>query len=764
MRRCLPSLSSPLVLVAASLGVVGGCLGPTNPCDPEADADQQRTSTLSGVVKDQTGAPLSGVTVTIPGHATPAISGDDGGFRFSDLPPNATGQGYEVIALPDEPAVGGRVLAPPLGCKDAVSGVELVVAVPPASPEVEITQATSAERLMVAFAAASGSTRYVVEVRAPFETWQPAVLAKEPSFALEGATAEPDETSAADSSSEEEARGFCEAFRYALPVLDNENARCAEVVGTRSGEDILPLDAHGSYEVRVRAEAVLAGELVTTQRLPDLVRSAAAGVPGELSLVPTALLPIMLDPDEETHAEKLRTMDIDAVVPVADGRFAMLGRGAGSDGMMIVGNAASTAPDVYESSNAAPAEAMAYDADSEVAAAEVSEDSGTGLAILPAGRWVRVWKRFVDPGTFEARSQVEKVFIGETSLLESHTDQPEPEFGFDLEQAGLGGDLRAFSWLVQPEGRLVGEGPYNPPDGYLLLLRSGYVLLEREGFAGFAEPLLQVFAEDLEDGAADGIYGGGGSADSPNAMTTGVCQQLGQGALGVEGALGQRSIRACLDLEGALGQALDLTDVEILRSRPDATLPRETFHVLADAAGDRVLAVKSDALLGREGLPLVDLLSDVPTGVQPGAMTDSRLLSCAHDAETPVVLVGNRGSLDVSVLAVAGSGPSARVEEIAIVAMPGVPMRFLDDPDGAGCVDPYTWVVLDDGRMVALDMREERLGVPTCGDEACAVRSSERSPVGGVSRNAAGKSRVVVGGRGMLGEVGFLRPSSGATR
>lgn len=742
MRRDLIALLSPIAFV--------GCIDATNPCDPDAELSERKTSTLRGLVEDQDGAPMAGVTVTIPGHPTPAISGDDGGFSFEQLPPNE--DGYELIALPDAPAIGGRTVAPPLGCKDDVGGVTLIVAVPPASPEVEIVQATSPDRLFVAFSAASGSTHYRVEVRAPFETWQPAVLSSEPVDAALLASGGDYER---DSATDDDARSFCGAFRYVHADLESENARCAEVVGIVHDGDVLPLEEHGSYEVRVRAERTLDDGLVVSQRLPEMVESQATGVPGELSLVPTALLPVMLDPDPAAHLQKLGAMQVDAIVPVADGRFAMLGALGNSAGMMIVGQAAHTAPDAYDNVDTAPTNAMAYDEDSATATAEVTANEGRGVALLPAGRWVRVWKRFTDPETLTARSQVEKVFIGNTDLSEQHIPQAEPEFAFDTTALGAGGQVRAFSWLVRPEHRLPGDDHYNPPDGYMLLMRSGYVLLEREGVG---EALLDVFAEDFEDGSADHVYGGSGS-NEPNAMTTGICSQLGSGALGVDGPDGQRSIRVCLDLEGALGEVLNLTGAAILPRRMDAVHPADTFHVLTDTAGDRVLAVESESLLGRDGRPLKDLISEVRVGVQPAAMTSARLLDCGS-APAPAVLVANRGSLDISVLSVVGTGFTARVEETAIIGVPGVPVRFLEDPDGVTCHDPFVWVVLDDGRMVPLDMRRDRLGVPTCGGEACAVRSRDRAPVGAVSRDVDGRSRVLVGGRGMLGEVGFLRPSS----
>lgn len=758
MRRAASTLSA---LTAACL--VGGCLEPSNPCDPESDDALRGTSTLSGVVKDQAGAPLAGVTVTLPGHPSPAISGEDGAFRFEGLLPNAGPQGYEVIALVDEPRVGGRALAPPLGCEDDVGGVELLVAVPPPSPEVEIVQATAPDRLFVAFAAAEGSTRYTVEVRAPFETWQPAALSRAPVPEPAGdalARAQLYDAVRAPTLDDDEARAFCDAFAYVLTPLAHENARCTEVVGTRVGNTLLPLREHGSYEVRVRAELVLDAGMVTEQRLPEVVRSAPTSVPGELSLVPTAVLPVMLDPDEETHREKLRALDIDAMVPVSHRRFAMLGEGTSAEGLLIVGHAAVASPGVYDGSAAAPDDALAFDDDSPGAAAEVTADEGTGLAILPAGRWVRVWKRAMDPDTATMRSEVEKVFIGTESRAEEHGEQTEPTFAFDLDSAGLASELRAFSWLVQPEGTVGGEGPYSPDDGYLLLLRGGFVLLEHEE-GGDGTSHLGALADGFVAGAAGTLYGET-DANRQNAMTTGHCEKLGAAALGADGVLGERTIRVCFDLEGALGETLALTDVAILRAHEDATSPDDTFHVMSDAAGDRVLVVSSRALLGQGGDPLLDHLDDVGTGVAPASLAQSRLLDCEEGSADPVVLVANRGSLDVSVLAVVGEGQGARVEEVGVVPVPGVPVRFFDDPDGPACVDPFTWVVLDDGRSIPLDMRARRLGVPACGDEACAVRTSDRAPVGAVSRGALGKSRVLVGGRGLLGEVGYLRPSASA--
>lgn len=751
--------------------LLGGCLDATNPCDPEASDDVRGRSRLSGVVKDQSGAPLAGVTVTIPGHATPAISGEDGSFRFEGLPPNAGPLGYEVIALADAPAVGGRTVAPPLGCEDEVSGVHLVVAVPPVSPEVEIVHATAPDRLFVAFSAAEGSARYTVELRAPFESWRPAVVATAPVVSdavLVSPRSAAYESYRASALTDEKARAFCDAFRYALPTLAHDNARCAEVIGVREGDELRLLEEYGSYEVRVRAEIELDPQVVGLQRLPEVVRSAPAAVPGELSLVPTSVLPVMLAPDPTTHTEELRALDVHAMVPVSHGRFAMLGDGMGAEGMLIVGQAEVAAPGMYDRADGAPEAALAFDHSSGDAASEVREHDGHGLAILPAGRWVRVWKRSVDPVTNTVRSEVEKVFIGSQHRDEEHAEQPEPVFSFDLDEAGLLQDLRAFSWLVQPEGTLAGEG-YNPVDGYLLLLRSGFVLLEREGGTDDDVTYLGAMADDMAANGALGMRYGETESNQPNAMTSGHCSKLGEAALGADGLLGERTIRACFDLEGALGQILSLSDVAILRRQEDATAPEHTYHVMTDTLGDRALVVHTRALLGHGGDPLLHHVVDLPLGVAPTAMAQSRLLSCAKGREgesgaEAVLLVANRGSQDISVVGFVQRGSETRVEEIGIVPMPGAPVRFFEDPDGPSCADPFVWVVLDDGRSVPVDLRREHLGVPRCGDDACAVRTSDRAPVGAVGRDATGKSRVLVGGRALLGEVGYLRPSAAAAK
>ncbi|HEY4221034.1 MAG TPA: carboxypeptidase-like regulatory domain-containing protein, partial [Myxococcota bacterium] len=123
---------------ALAFGVVAfvaasGCAAPTNPCDPEAPVDVQAKGTrISGVVVDQDGNRVANVAVGVAGRAETVVSGGDGAFSFSDLPPVSS---YQIVATPTAPLVGGRAVTSALTCGAHLDGVKVVVIAPPASPE-----------------------------------------------------------------------------------------------------------------------------------------------------------------------------------------------------------------------------------------------------------------------------------------------------------------------------------------------------------------------------------------------------------------------------------------------------------------------------------------------------------------------------------------------------------------------------------------------------------------------------------------------------
>ncbi|MFZ9885900.1 MAG: carboxypeptidase-like regulatory domain-containing protein [Myxococcota bacterium] len=716
-----------------------GCVEPTNPCDPGAATAVRATAALAGVVRDQDGTPKAGVTVVLSGHPVPAISDDDGRFSFRELLPQTP---FELLALPEAPAIGGSLSVAPLGCQEEVKDLELIVAVPPPSPEVELVEATAPNRALVAFAAVDGA-RYRVEIRSPFGTWRDATLSST-------------EDENAPVITDDEAASLCQGFAYVHPTLSDERARCAEVTGTIDDETAMLLEDLGSYEVRVRAEVSLDDVMTRTQRLPPRVLSVASGVPGELSLLPVTLLPVPMDTDVEASAAAIRGVVVNSITTVAEERFVLLNTGNSSPCLMLLGGDDAAA--AYTDATHAPTETLAYDHGSASANDELMDDEGVGLAILPTRRWVRVWKEYQDPASGERKSQVEKIFVGAETREETHASRDTPSFDFEI-LGSLGADkLRGFHFLTRPSGSFTGEDVYDPPDAYLMLLESGFVMLERE------EPTRLVDDTYLSDSVAqfgDGLvtsdYAAGALGPSA-ALFGGPCGALGQGAQGMEGEVGERLTRVCVDLGAILGESLDLRDVDILPATEGITLPVNTHHVFLDAAHDRVLAVRTSALLANEG-KLQERLAEVPVGITPSAVSVNRQLRCGAEADaTPVALVANEGSLDVSVLQVVGVGPAARVEEVAVVPLPGAPVRFLEDVEGASCSDPFAWVVLDDGRTVPLDLRSDRMGVPSCGSGPCAVKGRDRSLVGAVSRAADGRSRILLGGRGTLGEVGYLRP------
>ena len=137
-------------------------------------------------------------------------------------------------------------------------------------------------------------------------------------------------------------------------------------------------------------------------------------------------------------------------------------------------------------------------------------------------------------------------------------------------------------------------------------------------------------------------------------------------------------------------------------------------------------------------------------------------MHCDGDTEvsrSEVLLVANAGSGDISILESTGATVGPMVQEMAAIPLDVIPRRFIADPIGPTCKDPFTWVTGDGGEAVPLDMRAERLDAPRCGQSHCRVATGTRSPVGAMSRASTGRVRALVGGRGVLGELNYLRPA-----
>lgn len=801
---------SPMFLLAVL--PMAGCLEPTNPCDPAADLDVQAQGTsINGIVQDQHGAALAGVPVTISGRSDTQVSALDGTFAFDNLPPAAD---YELVALPSAPAVGGRAHTGALQCLSTINDVDVLVMVPPESPELELVRATGERRLFVAFGAVGDSEpgdittfyeggdgardawtvneecaqqaeqapqRYRVQVRAPFEEWQDARLSAypwiDPMQVTAGAAAAA-ERSAGDYSlpgiDDRCAAALCTRFSYLEESLRDERARCVEVIGVVTGQDdngkdmIEPLTQYGSYQVRVRTEVRTTEEQRATFTLPERIMAAASTLPSQMSLLPGALLPVV-DADGNPRA----VGDLRAIQPTAGGRFALVD----GDWIAIIGDGADV---LDETAQGAVAEAGAGqgalgsdDTCEQAMASDLTDDMAPTatiepIAVLPSGSWVRVIRRADEGGPLPVTS-IKKVYVG--SSAQSARDGPtseaeaanavEPTVAIDPTAEQAGSALRAFSYLRPPPASLVELG-VNPPDAYVLLYRSAFVMMEQ---GRLDELALHYFATDAAVDPASGDLGAGWATDADNVSSVGAfggaCDQLRAAGDPNEvtnvGALDRRHVSVCYDVGAALAEPVDLRDLDVLADGPT---PR---HLIADALNDRLLVATDEALTcagctTAAAVPLSTQLATVRVGREPVALFRTHTVDCSPDPlPREVVLVANHGSGDLSLVADDGE-----VREIAVIPLPALPTAFLEDPAGPTCEDPFIWVIADDGQVIPVDMRGEA-SVPLCGDVACALGTRGRGAVGGVQRRPPGSlapGRALIGGPGLLGEVGYFTPSA----
>jgi|GEM_PF-1300424 len=792
-------------LVAGALTVLlaaTGCVEPQNPCDPDADESIRRTATLSGKVVDEDGAPVVNVGVLLVEQNQTVFTGEDGAFKFIEVLPSGTG--YTLAALPASPAVGGRLHTGPLGCASELDVDDpLVVVNPPPPPEVEITAATSPERMFVAFAStlaedeaaghadcadpkavAAGEHSYRPEVRETFGQWEPALVSLYPSLPLES----DDDLARAigdglvvEAMNDGCAQQQCADFAYAFRELETEAdvARCLEIVGSiKADGSPRRLEHYGQLQVRVRSD-LKATANAERQQVPQLVPSVASALPKTLSLVPQTIMPVSLANDLDVADQLEAGMNVGAIVPVgADGRFALINH----DGIMVVNNSRATAEMAAEAGMAdAPEGAMGVEDDvTDTMAEEVGQGQGQALAILPAGNWVRVWKRVHDAGGASS-SMVDNVFVG----TDDKPQGVQPAFEFDVTQSRS--PFRKFAFLSAPTGDPRGPEYNQPPPDYMLLFKDGFVLTGLSEGENMSDMATAMDDDGMMDAAWSAPSEAAAAAEEPPTGIPGedfvplgqggFCDDLGTAGHHTDGDGDNASSRVdvCFNVSDAMGDEVNFVDIGILTEEGlTAADHSASVHLIADQAGDRLIAVNTQALLHDMQNSVLESMTHLSVGVDPIAMHPSQQLECDESdtlvGSTPVMLVANAGSEDISVVAFTDDSTNpdlaSRLREMNVVPVGGVPVGFLTDLTGPTCNDPFVWVRTDDGTMYPIDMRTAE--APVCGDATCRVATRSRSPAGAVAhmRDAQNNdvgARVLVGGRGMLGELGFLRPTYGAT-
>jgi len=787
------------VMLAALAALAGACLPPSNPCDPDAPDDALREGTrLDGQVLDQDGVGVGGVVVSVVGGSETAVSGADGSFVFERLLPAAN---YAVRAEPLPPLAGGTTQVGELGCLEQKSGVEVRVVRPPDAPEAEFVKAVSPTSLVVAFgvpedggnavdrgdaifgdgetyrdpAVVAGDCRaraevaprsFRVQVRAPFDTWQDAVLSTFPwmegDIAVESASGGGAAEAAVDDLVGNRiddvcAAALCAQFTYLEPTLLDPRARCANVVGLIDNGVAVPLAAWGTYEVRVLADVTVDPDLRDAFSLPARVASDVPTRARQMALVPGDLLPIVGGDGAPVAG---RDADVVAVVAVAGGRFALIESGR----VRVVGGGADVIGGDAGEGNVvnAPHDALATDDVTETnMAGDFNDlDQATAMAALPAGDWLRVVKE----GTGAA--VVEKLYVGASATaggagpaFEQTQVSAAAETQLPMRPAATPlGALRATSYLEPGAIPLTTIGA-NPRDAYVLLYERGFVLVEN---AVAGEHVLAHFLA-ADDGVGsfntswgDPIEDGLGNQterafDGRCALMTPIDTQAGRVFGAADGeddfnGSARQDLTVCFDLSAATGEDVDLRDIE--------PFANGTLHVIADAANDRLLVAPHGSMLGTDK-PLVQDVVSLPVGREPVAMTRSRLLNCEiSGGDTEVLLVANAGSGDLSVVGLV----DGVLEELAVLELPTAPTGFVEDPDGPSCDDPFAWVLGADGRVFPVDVRGGA-SLPQCDGAACAIGSRGRARSGAIARSG-GRGRAVVGGTSLVGELGFFRPAA----
>lgn len=784
----------PLALAA----LAPACVAPSNPCDPGAPLDAQAEGTvLGGRVVDDRGAGVAGVTVAVVGFPFTAVSGSDGAWRLERVPPSPTG--YTLRAEVLAPRVGGTTSIESLGCQEERDDVELLVVAPLDPPEVEVVRAVDATSLVVAFgsgddgdldadevasyydvdggfrsiddvaagcaARLDGAPRsWRVQVRPPFDTWHDAVLSafpwatgEEVADASVGVGAAVDGALLAERTEDFCAAALCAQFAYLDTSLSDPRARCANVVGFVDEGVVSSLEPFGTYEVRVLTEARVAADLVERFALPALVTSAAPAAGRQMSLVPGSLLPLI---DNTGAPIDTRDVAVHTVLATAGGRFALVSEGE----VTVLGGGDDVLGDSGGTLNgAAPQGALAEDAiTNDTANADLFDDgddadSATAVAALAAGDWLRVVKE----GTGGA--VVEKVYIGGSAaegeqgadnLERTVVDDAEVTLPVSPTGSPLGA-LRAMSYL-NPGALALSDANANPDDAYLLLHRTGFVLVENSragqlSLGGFdpAEVGAPVLGGDFAEGVDDDSNGFGGACAATTAVTGRDPFALARANDDPEDGAARVELSLCYDVAAATDVDVDFRDADVIG---DAGGP---VHVIVDAKNDRVLRIDAAALTN-PNQPLHSAMRELPVGRAPTAVARSRMLDCGSggSGDVEVVLVANSGSADVSVVAV--DGPD--LAERAIVPLPEAPVGFLDDADGPTCSSPFAWAIAADGQLFPIDMR----GVPSaplCEGDVCRIGTRGRARSGAVGQRG-GTSRALVGGVGLVGELGFFRPKA----
>jgi hypothetical protein len=614
-----------------------------------------------------------------------------------------------------------------------------------------------------------------LQVRAPFEEWKDAVLSSFPWIDTPGG-AVPD-VAYTDRLEDTCAKAICAQFSYLDSALANPRARCADIVGTRdSAGAILPLTPYGSYDVRALAELRTPDDLRAQFTLPERVLAAPPETSGQTSLVPGSLLPVVGNDGQP------RTVgSITGISSTAGGRFALVDGQA----LSVIGDGADTlSQNAQGNVGAADAPQGAFGEDGTASTnlddaftSDVGAASAEPLALLAAGDWVRVVRR-LDTGA----ASVEKVYVGTSAGAAAAGPAPgdvaenaeHPALHIDPTSTSAGTGLRAFSYLAPGANALDDEGAL-PRDEYLLLYGTAFVLIEQAPAQTLA---LGYFASgaarDVDGNIVGTTWAGSRQDDQDLAAFGGACGRL-SGDNGASpdlvdnnpGVADRVNVSVCYDVGSALGQDVDLRDMKLLGdlSGSDST-GSDARAVFSDARNDRLLVAPLPALECSDcnaaaATPLSTQLAEVRVGREPEGMLRTRVLDCGGAGlDRPVLLVANHGSGDVSVVEDDGTGSGTTVET-AVLPLSSPPVSFLDDADGATCGDPFVWAIADDGTVIPIDMRGEP-SVPPCKGASCSVGTRGRGAVGAISRQVAGggPSRSLVGGNGLLGELGFFRPKA----